>query len=633
MGYALAAICLELHADLADATMALSSEGSAVAPKWSSTRGLRGDRNEDIPTHRMVDGRWDDAPYSISKLSYGEQGNRNPTAPATDGERVSYRKLDFEEEQQIMSDPPSTIPTQVPTMSPSGMPSDFPSLVPSVGPSPGPSDTPSSTPTVPPSARLSASPSTSPSFNPIAPPSSIPTVSPSASPSFNPSAVPSARRSPFPTLSPKNTPSSLPSDFPSLVPNQVIPLSDFPSRTSTTMPVTPTIPPHLPSDVPTFSAGFQENSARYNKQFCSSDESNQEDMSTMIMDYSYSLVVEDGYEYSAVIGAIEDYLNQALRDYFCAFGNVERSRRHLGNDEVAFSASPVDLISDQACNTQGVSDCVVDGGLTIWLKRDREAFQSPAVVLCEVADNIQFLVKLGALNTIPGVKSARIESITSCNNTGGSAGFSLPLSYVVAASGAFVVLALGGFFLRSLSLESPYSSSLPKVQNVPEDFLFDITITEDTTVASSRDHSLVTRSESMNSGEQNSLGMARSSSVNSCSRNSLTMPRSGSLNTSSRSFSPMSATYREGYRCGVHQCPSSDSSNSEFAHVNADEYYSYDESDTNDTIVLDSKLLSLSMTTIHESVAIGRSLSEEDVWETIPFDEEIEIDHESCQQI
>lgn len=297
----------------------------------------------------------------------------------------------------------------------------------------------------------------------------------------------------------------------------------------------------------------------------------------MVVNYSYTLSVEEDQEPIIVMGLIEDYFVQVLEELYCASsGNVDR---HLSRNNVIFSASPADLLSRQACGRKGGSDCtLVEGGISIWLKTSR-ASSGPTLAseaTCDIAEQIEFLINNGYLNALEGVSSTRLESITSCRAARTESSSSWQLSYVVASSGAFMVLALG-LFVRNRRATGT-NSGTDKEGMKCDHQIFDVTSTEDMT--------FYTRGEGL---------LSRSGSSQSDTR----PPSFYEMQTSMDSF---------GNDCeGV-----------------VDEYEYYHEADSRETIVIDSKLFSLSMQTILESKSMEQSShgGQEDCWETIALDDD-----------
>ena len=203
-------------------------------------------------------------------------------------------------------------------------------------------------------------------------------------------------------------------------------------------------PSDAPSLVPTVAPTVPIPAMRYDKQTCAGTKTETgSNMRPVVVQYVYSLTVEDGQDPRVAMGLVEDYFVDITKELYCTSSSTDIARtRNLQQDDTVFSASPADLPSRQGCSASAGPNCaLVEGGTTIWIPVDSDGDEDPSAktVTCEVSDQIQFLVDNGYLNTLPGVVSTQLEFVTSCPSTSRSI---RKFSYVAICGAAVVFLAL-----------------------------------------------------------------------------------------------------------------------------------------------------------------------------------------------
>lgn len=310
-------------------------------------------------------------------------------------------------------------------------------------------------------------------------------------------------------------------------------------------------------------------------------------MQRVVIEYKYSLRVLAGNEPIITMGLIEDYLTELLRYFFCVDA-INQGQRANNENSVVFSASPADMLSGNVNNV----DAAVDGGFTLWIDNteiiaeDSTQGSSATELVCGLVEQVQSLVDSGTLSNRPGVQTVELKSITSCH-AALSVGESLwQLSYVIAASGAFVVLAVGLFWRHLHIVES--NKAIQRGILKTEEAFFDVTVTETadmTMYTTEGGYSCRTRSDSTRGGWQGANFRRDGSSCESLSS-------AGSIHT-------------------------------ELAVAEDNEHCQH--FDLRETVVIDSKLFTLTMKTIPEAGTIecssrGQDEDEEEGYETIALD-------------
>jgi len=178
----------------------------------------------------------------------------------SDDEESTDKDIEFgEDEEVIVSDPPSDTPSGVPSM----QPSDIPSLQPSDAPSLAPSDVPSDVPSMAPSDMPSLAPSDAPSSIPSDAPSDVP----SAAPSLAPTTLP-------------------PSDYPSIIPRE-----------------------WNGDEVATVASGFEQCDAATPLVL--------DDLVAINVLYVYEMHVEEGTDINTVTPFVDNILREAVLDTSC----------------------------------------------------------------------------------------------------------------------------------------------------------------------------------------------------------------------------------------------------------------------------------------------------------------------------
>ena len=323
-----------------------------------------------------------------------------------------------------------------------------------------------------------------------------------------------------------------------------------------------------------------DNLRRYGKQSCdeAADAEIGSNMQRVVVNYKYSLRVKDGNEPIITMGLIEDYITEILRDFFCANAN-NNGRRISIREDVVFSASPADMLSGNI----NIDNTSVDGGFTLWIENnlhDSTSHGAATMLVCELLERIKLLLDSGTLSDHPAVEQVKLESITSCQAALAVGESIWQLSYFVAASGAFVVLGVG-LYLRHLHISESNKVVNRGTMKEDEEVFFDVTVTE------TADMTMYTRGDSY---------MSRSDSLYSSWQETDSIHRDPSFNESQSSTG------------SIH---------SEFAVAEDNEHCHH--FDIRETIVLDSKLFSLTMNTIPEA-GIIESYSQEEGYETIALD-------------
>eukprot|EP00977_Amphora_coffeiformis_P003576 scaffold701_cov158-Amphora_coffeaeformis.AAC.4 len=542
---------------------------SAKVGENGSKRSLRGDGSVSIDSSPKFYGR------DQGDIWKGKETKSSTEKDENHSNVVGLRGLSSEsshigQQRFVFAEP---IPSQSPSAAQSAFLADTvewdPSMIPSEplhlgwNPSANPSIPPkelSATSTSLPTLMPSSLPSDVPSMVPTTFPTTIPTAEPSAVPSDFPSRVPSNMPSWGPTFEPTETPSFSPSDFPSTI---------------------PTLPPE---SLAIISTGM-DNLRRYGKQSCDevADPEIGSHMQRVVINYKYSLRVQDGSEPIITMGSIEDFITDFLRKFFCANFNVNGRRVSFSKD-VVFTASPADMLSGDT----NINNASVDGGFTLWIENDTmdgTTEVSATMIVCELLERLQSLFDSGALSYHPGVQNTKLESITSCQAAMAVDKSIWQLSFVVVGSGAFVVLAMG-LAMRHLYISESQKAIKGDIVKA-EDFYFDVTATEtaDTTM---------------------------------CTREDLYLSRSDSLYSSP--WQETGYIYQDAPLNESHS--SAGSIHSEFAVAGDNEHCH--QFDNRETIVIDSKLFSLTMKTIPEAEIIECSSNEgddnEQGYETIALD-------------
>jgi hypothetical protein len=209
-------------------------------------------------------------------------------------------------------------------------------------------------------------------------------------------------------------------------------------------------PSLVPSTMPSPLLDLNGSATRYYEQSCSADPDTDttvvsDDMQPIVVEYTYSLIPDEGFDAHVAAGLVEDYFVEILRELFCT--PVESRRRSLSSD-VIFSALPVDTLSNQDCPSALGEGCrLVQGGTTMWLPTGEDTPDTgvSSSVTCDVAEQIEFLIENEYLNTIAGVAFTQLESVTSCQASQAKERSppALERPYLVVCAGAVFVFLVG----------------------------------------------------------------------------------------------------------------------------------------------------------------------------------------------
>ena len=358
----------------------------------------------------------------------------------------------------------------------------------------------------------------------------------------------------------------------------------------------------------------------------------EEGMTAMIVYYSYSLRVQDGNNPVVTMGLIEDYLVQVIRRLLCVTANPQVVSPH----DVVYSASPADL-NYQACSPAADDCTLVEGGLTVWLKSPNAntigaggtITSVAAAVQCEMVQQIEALVDSGAFTSLPGVYWARLESISACQDGNGGVTYGWQVSYMVASAGAFLILSTGLVLRRQHCATSKKSATAVasakrsetrrgRAKRVDPNPVLNLAVTEDLTMYS-RGDSVVRRSQS----SLYSVSRDRDDSRYCCHQKGSFESSQSSSGYSSSQYSDGTVledsydSYQDTFEDNYSYAPS------KYTNDNKNSTRDRSSGGTNETIVLDSKLFSLSMKTIPETGSFTNSSyaeDEEEGWETIALD-------------